>query len=228
MSALKVVHPLKVIRDAGYAQRLTLACDRSDHCPPLHQGRLVWIMNELGKQFDVDVTTETVRKWLHGEAKPRLDKNNKLAELLRVDPVWLYQGIDPALSPREKKARNAMADGAVNLIAGFIQMDGGSPAFPDEGDKRAARDNVDLYAIIKGGSYAIHVCLGAEVDGAYHFPVPLNHEHVVVLGVIRDGFSVMVTELTAEIIAEHGGRRGGAIDVVLPEIELIESFSRRL
>jgi transcriptional regulator with XRE-family HTH domain len=132
LSALKVVTPTKVIRDAGYAQRLALACDRSDQCPPLHQGRLVWVVAQLQERFGLDVTTETVRKWMHGEAKPRLDKNSKLAELLGVDPVWLYQGIDPNLSPREKKARNAMADGAVNLIAGFIQMDGGAVAFPEE------------------------------------------------------------------------------------------------
>lgn len=220
MSAAK--NPTKVIRDAGYAQRLTLACDRSSLCPPLHQGRLVWIVENLQKRFRLDVTTETVRKWLHGESKPKLDKNARLAELLGVDPVWLYQGIDAALSPREKKARNAMADGAVNVIAGFIQMDGGSVAFPEE------EGNVDLFAIIKGGQYAIHVCLGEERDGAYHFPAPADYSGVVVLGVVRSGLSVLVTELTPEIIEENGGRRGGAIDVSLGEIELIESFTQRL
>jgi len=222
LSALKVVTPTKVIRDAGYAQRLALACDRSDQCPPLHQGRQVWVVEQMADRFHISITTETVRKWMHGEAKPRLDKNSKLAELLGVDPVWLYQGIDPNLSPREKKARNAMADGAVNLIAGFIQMDGGAVAFPEENGV------IDLYAIIKGGQYAIHVCLGREEDGEYHFPVPMDHAPVVVLGVIRSGFSILVTELTPELIEAHGGRRGGAIDVALPEIDLIESFSRRL
>lgn len=218
------IGPTKVIRDAAYAQRLTLACDRSSLCPPLHQGRLVWIVENLQKRFHLDVTTETVRKWMHGESKPRLDKNDKLSELLGVDPVWLYQGIDPALSPRERKARNAMADGAVNVIAGFIQMDGGSVAFPEDGGPA----NVDMFAIIKGGQYAIHVCLGEERDGQYHFPAPTDYSGVVVLGVIRSGFSVLVTELTPEIIEENGGRRGGAIDVSLGEIDLIESFARRL
>jgi hypothetical protein len=48
-------------------------------------------------------------------------------------------GIDPEFQPHERKLRNAMADGAVNLVAGFIQMDGAYPAFPEESDTPRAR-----------------------------------------------------------------------------------------
>jgi hypothetical protein len=89
-----------------------------------------------------------------------------------------------------------MADGAVNIVAGFIQMDGGNPAFPDEKDVAAKREHIDLYAIIKGANYSIHVSLGVEKNGEWQFSVPTGHEHVAVLGVAREGLWVRIVELT--------------------------------
>lgn len=225
--------PVRIIRDPEFARRLESACDGHPHVPPLHRGRLTWIRDHLVKNFNLDVSVETVRKWFAGEAKPRPDKTALLAQLLEVDVSWLQIGIDQDLAPRERKVRNAMADGAVNLIAGFIQMDGGNPAFPDEADKRAARDNVDLYAIIKGANYALHVALGTLEGGGFRFPVPVNHEHVVVLGVIRSGLRIDVIELTDDLIEKYGTRRGASIEVSLDRAAAvkaprIESFAVRL
>lgn len=40
-----------------------------------------------------------------------------LAQLLEVDLGWLTLGTKPEMTPKERKARNAVADGAVNLVA---------------------------------------------------------------------------------------------------------------
>ncbi|USI72998.1 hypothetical protein [Sphingomonas morindae] len=142
--------------------------------------------------------------------------------------MWLYNGVDPVMPMCEKRIHGANASAAVNLIAGFIQMDGGTPAFPDEGDKQAQQDDVELHAIIKGASYRLHVSLGQRKGKAAHFPVPARHENVIVLGVVRDGFSTQVVEITADMIEEHGTKHGGSIDVALTKLEPIDSFDRRL
>lgn len=211
--------PPRIIRDAGFAKRFEMACDSHDHCPPLHLGRLRWIADQFSERFGETITTETVRKWRFGEAKPRQDKNALLAQILEVDPTWLYMGVDPELEPKERKARNAMADGAVNIVAGMIQMDGGHPAFPEEGGK----ENVDLYAIIKGAQYALHIC---TADSEGKFAVPTRHQGITVLGLTRKGMSFEIVELSEEIIAA-GRKRGGSIEVT-EKGRKITTFSRRL
>lgn len=214
----------KVIRDAAFARRLELACDGAPLCPPLHKGRLTWIKNELFSKFSETASVETVRKWLSGETKPRPDKTAMLAELLMVDVSWLQLGIDQDLAPRERRLRNAVADGIVNVITGYIQMDGGHPAFPDES---AAEQNVDIHAIIKGGKYDIHVSLA---DSSGTFFIPTNHEALIILGVVRHGFSIAVYEITAETIESEGVRQGGSISVAVPlkKLRQIETFSQRI
>lgn len=227
MNARKIAPaaPTKVIRDAGYAHRLEQACDSNPHCPAMHHGRQKWIADQLRERFNEHVSTETVRRWYHGEVKPRLDKNNKVAELLMVDPVWLYQGIDSSLTVRERKVRNATADGAVNLVAGLIQMDGGSPAFPD-GD---APEGVDLFAIIKGAQYSMHIALGEPAGTGYRFSAPAAMGNVMTLGVIREGMRIRIADIT-DALAEHGQNTGGSVSVTIPErsLSMIESFTRRI
>ncbi len=222
----------KIIRDAGFAQRLEQACDASFHCPPMHKGRLTWIADQLEKRFKVKVSFETVRKWLKGENKPRQAKNALLAQLLDVDSTWLYLGVDPDMTPRERKARNSQADGAVNLVAGFIQMDGGFPAFPEESDKRAQREHIDLYAIIRGANYAFHVSLAYQQDGDWRFPLPNMAEMPIVLGVVREGFSIRVIEINDAAIAAYGSGNSGTRMVVLSDDQVdagkLTSFANRL
>lgn len=221
----------KVIRDPDFAKRLDQACDGHSHVPPKHSGRLTWVQRELSGRFDEDVSVETVRKWFAGEAKPRPDKLAKIAQLLEVDVAWLSLGIDPSMAPRERKVRNAMVDGAVNLVAGLIQMDGGHPAFPVEGDKAAQKNHVDLHAIIKGAKYDLHISLGEQDGKNVRFSVPTTYEAVVVLGVVKDGFNIQIVEIPAELI-EAGERHGGSITVVMDEAVVksrrVESFKTRL
>lgn len=216
--------PHKVIREPEFAKRLTQACDAHPHVPALHNGRLSWIKRELSKRFSEDVSVETVRKWFHGEAKPRPDKLGKLAQLLEVDTAWLSLGIDAQLDPRERKARNAVADGAVNVVAGLIQMDGGHPAFPEEDE-----GPVDLHAIIRGAKYDIHVAAG-EADGKeLRFAVAPVTDEVLVLGVVKTGFKIDIYEITPEVIAK-GRNRGGSVEVQVKASELraVETFRNRI
>lgn len=213
--------PSRIIRDPEFAKRLESAADGHNLCPPMHKGRLTWIKAELTKRFKEDVSVETVRKWFAGGAKPRPEKTAMLAELLQVDVSWLHMGTDNNVGPRERKVRNAMADGAVNLVAGLIQMDGGHPAFPTEPGV------VDLHAIIKGAKYDLHVSL-ADADG--HFHVPAEYTDTIVLGVVKHGFGIEIYELTEDVIRDHGERRGAGYEVAVStkKLKRIESFATRL
>lgn len=128
--------------DKDFAKRLNQACDAHPHIPPYGQGRQTWIKERL------DVSAEAVRKWMYGESRPRPDKMKMLARLLEADEAWLSHGIKPDLGPKERKARNAAAEGAVNVAVGLVQMNGGNVAFPSDKDPR--REFVDFYAILRG------------------------------------------------------------------------------
>lgn len=218
-------------RDTEFARRLQSACDGNANVPPLHQGRLTYLQKEMESRFNENVSVETVRKWMSGETIPRAGRASMLAQILEVDAVWLEVGGGLSVSPRERKVRNAMADGAVNVIAGLIQMDGGHPAFPEASDARATQENVDIYAIIRGANYAFHVTLASEERGELSFVVPVNHERVVVLGVVKDGFSFKVYEVPNEVIG-RGVRHGAAYQVSVAgsmgDLIEVESFAQRI
>lgn len=220
--------PLKVIRDPEFAKRFEQACDANPLIPPKHKGRLVWVQENLAKRFDENVSIETVRKWFSGEAKPRPDKLAKLAQFLEVDHSWLSLGVTPDLQPREQKVRNAMADGAVNLVAGLIQMDGGHPAFPANSESGSF---VDMHAIIRGAKYDLHVALGEDDGEALRFGVPNKSDSLIILGVVKTGFTVEIFEITQELI-QAGTRHGGSIEVVVERgderLREIDSFKNRL
>lgn len=215
----------RLIREPAFAGRFQQACDNHLMVPAKHNGRLTWIRRELIERFQEDVSVETIRKWFAGEVKPRPEKLSKLAQLLEVDVAWLSLGVDSDLQPRERRVRNAMAEGVVNVVAGLIQMDGSSPAFPEGGDK-----NVDLHAIIKGAKYDIHASLGKLSGRSMRFSVPTKYQDLLVLGVIRRGFSLEIVELPAEVI-KTGRRHGGSIEVTIDaekhSLKRIESFAER-
>ena len=224
----------EVVRNPGFAKRINTACETATGCPPLHQGRLVWIREQFKTRFDVTLPLETIRKWHKGVSLPRTVKMQQLSTILGVDEAWLLLGSDADLPAKERRARNALADAAVNIVAGLIQMDGGNVAFPEEGDRRAARDGIDLHAIIKGGSYAIHVAAGEQKSDkdpiTFVFQPP--EDNVIVLGVVRvRPFDFDVYEIPAEVIAS-ADRRKESIEIVAKDpsttFRMIESFESRL
>ena len=111
-----VIKP-RVIRDKAFAKRLEIACEGHPHCPTdQYRGKQKWLYEGLDSEFGVKVSAEAVRKWFSGESRPRPKVMSFIARLLEVDEAWLSLGITPDLTPREQKQRNAVADGAVNLV----------------------------------------------------------------------------------------------------------------
>lgn len=222
----KIAHP-------DFAQRMYQACDGNPHVPPANFGRLGWFKTQLEERFDHSVTIETVRKWFAGESRPREKPMQYLSQLLAVDHSWLALGVEPEVSEKERKVRNASADGAVNVIAGLIAIGGGHPAFPFEDDARASDEKIDLYAIIRGAQYAFHIVLGLHHDDSWQFTVPVEALNTLVLGVMVEGTNVTVLELDREGIEQRGRRKAGHVEVTAAHGDdgawtRITSFSHRL
>lgn len=225
MSPTATAPRIKTIRHKDFARRMTQACDGHAHVPPPNFGRLQWFVDQLRDRFGADTTPETIRKWLAGETLPRPKSMAMLAEILEVDEAWLSLGAAPELDRKQQKLRNAEADGVVNVVAGFIQMSGGNPAYPSPDDKRAADSEIDLYAIIRGAQYAFHVVLAKDDL----FAVPVAAENNFVVGVVRTGeLSCEFYEIPVEVLSE-GRRRGGHIEIVGTEgLRKITTFRERL
>lgn len=208
-----------VRRDRAFALRLQKACDDNPRVPAYNHGRQAWVRSQLVERYGMNVSNETVSKWFTGVSRPRPDKITTIAKLLEVDEAWLALGVPGDVEPRERRIRNAMADGAVNVVAGFIQMCGGHPAFPEMDDSRSRRGGapVDLYAIIKGAHYSINVAVAQPLDGgAFRCHVPHGHDDRVVIAVLqREPLACDFVELPADLIEAHGVRRSGFIEVTL-------------
>lgn len=189
--------------DKAFAKRLNEACDGHPHIPPYGQGRQTWVKEHL------DVSHEAVRKWFTGQSRPRPGKMKDLARVLEVDEAWLALGITPDLEPKEKRARNAQAEGACNVVGGLIQLNGGSIAYPGDNDSRAAY--IDLYAIVRGASFSIHVSLANRFsEGQFSFVVPKEYKDCRVIGVIHARSTrIHLIDLTHDLIDKHKVRKGG-------------------
>lgn len=212
-SKRKNVKEDRIIRDSAFARRLEEASEAHGGVPAKHQGRYGWFVDNFRRRFNTKVSEESVRKWFFGEARPRPDKMRMLATLLNVDHPHLSLGEASEIAPREQKARSATVSGAVNVLAGFIEMAGGHPSFPEKGGPLP--DCTDVSAIIKGATYAFRVSLAQSLgDRVYKFTVPADHAGCFVLGVVPGkGFSVEFLELSPELIEKHGANKGGFIEV---------------
>ena len=79
------------VRFPKFAERLSQACDTHAACPPLHQGRLVWVQLQLRHHGRV-ASIEAVRKWLAGETRPREETTEVLGRIFGVEPNYLRTG----------------------------------------------------------------------------------------------------------------------------------------
>lgn len=203
---------------AAFARRLNQVIEESDLLPPYNQGRYTWISEQLRKQFGVEVTRETVRKWVWGETIPRNEKLRALANLFDVDEGWLAFGITSEVNKKVTPKKILADSGVVSLVAGLIQMAGGTCALPEPGDRN---DFVDLYAIIGRRQRMIAVSLGDEVaPGKYRFSVPNEFEQCVNIGVVRTGFaSFDLLLLSHTQIKSYGDRLGPYVDVTATKRE---------
>lgn len=212
------------IRHKEFAERLQKVADQNPNVPPMRHGRLTYVRDELGKRGQ-RVSLESVRKWFAGESMPHKDRVSELAEILKCDESWLIFGTDPTSTPQQRRMRNALVDGAVNFVAGLAQMDGAAIAFPEEGDRFAIADHIDLHAIIRGASYPIHVLVGDD-EGKFHVPTDLRN--TVPIGVIRqgqDGFRFTLYEITDVAIEMGEAGRTGKVEVPVTSDGLREIVS---
>lgn len=99
--------------NVAFAKRLSGAMDAHPRCPEGH-GRNTWLKGAL-EEVGVNVSLETIRKWLSGEALPRRPKIAALAKALRIDETWLAMGAQPIVfQPRE--ARSETLEAALRQI----------------------------------------------------------------------------------------------------------------
>jgi transcriptional regulator with XRE-family HTH domain len=203
---------------AAFAKRLNQIFDESRHLPGFNQGRYTWVRDQLAMKYGVEVTRETVRKWVSGETVPRNEKLRALAKLFNVDEGWLAFGVRSDVDPRQESDRILADSGVVSLVAGLIQMAGGTCALPEPGDRN---EFVDLYAIIGRRQRMIAVRLGDEVaSGKYRFSFPNEFAQCVNIGVVRTGFACFdLLLLSHGQIKSYGDRRGPHVDVTATKRE---------
>lgn len=206
------------IRAAEFADRLERACMDHPHCPTdAYRGKQKWLrerLEERGSEFKA--SPEAVRKWFAGETRPRLKMLKAVAATLNVDEAWLSLGVTPEASPRERKKRAKSAEGGAMLVAGLVQLSGGSSTFPDLGkDGRP-----DLIAIVDGDAIEIDTPLARVVQpGTYIFMAKREHRGRCVVGVIPDGFGARLIVITQKVIEDYGSMRGDHIAITVSEIE---------
>ena len=171
-----------------------------------------------------------MRKWFNGEKKPRDDQMAQLAKLLDCDVSWLALGKSNAPTTKERLSRDGAASGAVNLVAGLIQMTGGTPAFPTD-EQRDTKPHIDLFAVIKGEQYQIHVSVSAtDSEGAHTFRVALKQtDDCVIIGlrwVSMQDFTLF--EIDAEAASSSAKVSGAYVVGEAKVIKKINTFSQRL
>ena len=200
---------MKKFVDKAFGRRFTEACDNSKAVPEFNKGRLSWIAQKMSELQGQQVSIESVRKWMSGEARPRPDKMKALARVLRVDEGWLSLGLTPELTPEQKSTRNIFADGAINYVASVIQMSGAHIAFMEPGAPEAAY--ADFLAIIRGKAYTIKVALGnREEGGTIKFNVPNEYERIAVIGLLKAGPGEFRTfKIPTNVVKKHGVDHGG-------------------
>jgi len=188
-----------------FVKRLNEACDASDFVPDLQHGRYVRLSQELG------VSEEAVRKWFAGITMPGRDTMRRLAAYLKKDELWLAMGRKPDMD-RESTARFARdIEGATLLVAGLVQLAGGTCAWPSEDDPR--KGVVDFYTIMRGRQYSIRVLLAREVaPSRFEIEAPSDLTMLTLVGVIpgtRRGRYDFIQLPTAQVAQQRNRRTGG-------------------
>jgi hypothetical protein len=204
-------------KDTGFSKRLMDACIRSPHVPTGEDGNSrpgtkVWIRDQLKFRFGRDVTKVAIGRWFQGTATPRPEILKELAELLQVDEGWLAVGSTPlANTPQEKRKIAISEDGAVNYVAGAIQLSGGSVEFPKTNDP-----GVDMYAIINNSRYVIQVKRAIPDEGGIA-KIALSPEYqdkiVIALFDSKTPFSYYLVRIPSGVIKADGQLRGDYIEL---------------
>ncbi len=219
---------------AEFGYRLTQALEGHPHAPPTSFGRLTWLKRELEKVAGVNVSVNTVHKWVHGTSRPREDNIRALAKVLKVDEVWLSMGRKPVETESAPPVA-ATARGPALLVAGLIEVSGGRVTFPDPG----AGETPHLWANIGDKQFGIIAVTPQSDDGekvSFVIPEPIADHRV--LGVVQaaastPGICVSILDLTEVERQSFGGfsvvqleRRKGGRYKAQGHRKLLETLSR--
>lgn len=197
----------KVIRDKAFAKRIEIACENHSLSPSGH-GRQTWLRRAIEEKFGVRLSPEAVRKWFAGEARPRPKVMTQIAQVLQVDEAWLSLGLKPLATPVEKDKLNALANGAVNLVAGQIQLAGGSIAHTEEGSDH------ELFAIVRGKQHAVTVRLG-DTSSRFRIAVPSAVKTAIAVVPTVQPTVYRFFRVPADLVEQHGDNRGGYTEIEL-------------
>ena len=196
-----------------FAKRLDTAVHGHPHAPPGH-GRQKWLRDLLSERCGLDVSAEAVRKWFAGESRPRHVVMKQIAQALEVDEAWFSLGITPTETPTQAKKRRVVAEGAVNLVAGLIQLSGYQVAYSEGRDR-----GVDLHAIIDGRKIDIEVkSVTTKAQDRMVFALSRS-EADVAIGVIPNekGLGAKLIWLTRDLIEETGQQKGGFTEIAVEQ-----------
>jgi len=186
-----------------FAQRLDAACDNHPDAPPPKRGRQRWLATLI------NVSPEASRKWFSGLARPRPPVMRRIAEALKVDEAWLALGITPTKEPQEREAAERKAAGAIYYVAGLIEMEGGTVAFPEAED---LSEGVDLFVTMRGRQRRLHVAATERTEpGRYRTTLPTDTSRLLVLAVVMgtSGHCPRVLFLPPDMLERHAEARGG-------------------
>jgi hypothetical protein len=147
---------------------------------------------------------------------PRRDILRRLAQMVRKDELWLERGIKPTMNRTETTAFAREISGAVLVVAGMVQLAGGSCAWPSPEDPR--KGQVDFYTIVQGRQYSVRVCLarGGE-DGRYEIDAPADLDGLTLIGVIplaRRGRYDFIFLPVSEVAQQKNRRQGDYVVTV--------------
>lgn len=228
-------HPTKDRAAIGAMRdRLVKSIEINPHIPPIgpRSGTIKWLKDEMEHQCGFRISLMSISNYLNAHSMPSLESAKALAHVLKVDWQWLLTGTGEQRKAKLATAQNALAEGAVNLVAGLIQMAGGVVAFPEEDDKRAQKAHIDLIAIIRGVSYNLHVVLGFRDGDTLSFRAPRT-EGTVIIGVAPRGddpFAFELVQVMPEAF-EAAAFKQGEFEISAPLGDLLKpvlSFKERL
>jgi len=193
--------------DHEFSRRMKIALEANPGIPEKNRGMFSWVRNELREKHGIEVTLETVRKWYAGTIRPRAKKLEALAEILRADTAWLAHGSTIMQDTLDTARHRASSHGAINVVAGFLQIEGASIAFPED-ENEAQRNH--FFVIHQGRHSAAFVSHGQKKAAAYRFEFPNIAEKVKLLFTIIDeeGKFRMFIPSVADI-RENASYRGG-------------------
>lgn len=171
--------PSNTVRYPEVAKRIADTISKSTRIPDGH-GKLAYLAREWETRFGEPMGREQMRTWVNGLREPRPEQRGRLAEVLGVDPAWLWQGTN---TPSTARVSGLAAEG---MVAGMLLQAGGWKI-------RQSQDRgYDLDAEIGGRSYKIEVKTTKREDDAWRVTLPRNINEVVFLAVVVDPVTAQV------------------------------------